>query len=273
MTAGLLVRPTMIPPVGAFPVSTTVPVVTCPEPTFEGLKDSGFVTTGGITVRPAPAAVPLGSVAVTVTGVLAATGEVLTLKVPLVAPPAMLKLPLAGTIAALVLLLTNETVKPAAGAGPLRTTVPVDMLPPVTKPGLNVNMEMPAGLTVKVPLTLLAAMEAVTMTLSTIATPAVVAVNITEFFPAGTVTVIGTVTAGSGLLNETMIPPGGAVWPIVTVPVEFVPPMTGVGLKLKAVTFIEGSTVALPMTIVAPVFAVTVTGVELPTAPAVTVNV
>ncbi len=273
VTVGLLLRLTMTPPVGAFPVSTTVPVVICPDPTFEGAKDSGFVTTGGITVRPPPEAVPLGSVAVTVTGVLTATGEVLTLKVPLVAPPTMLKLPLTGTIAALVLLLISETVKPAAGAGPLRTTVPVDMLPPVTEPGLNVNMEMPAGFTVKVPFALLAARVAVTMTLSAMATPAVMAVNITDVFPAGTVTVIGTVTAGSGLLKETMIPPAGAVWPIVTVPVEFVPPVTGVGLKLKAVTVIEGSTVALPVTIVAPVFAVTVTGVELPTAPAVTVKV
>src|SRR5208282_4187974 len=97
----LLVRLTVIPPAGAFPLSVTVPVVTCPCTTDAGLNDS-IVTTGGITVRPPDKNVPLGSVAVMRTAVLAATGSVVTLKVPLVAPPAILKL--AGTVAALGLL-------------------------------------------------------------------------------------------------------------------------------------------------------------------------
>jgi len=71
---------------------------------------------------------PLGSVAVKFTTVLAATGNDEALNVPLVAPPAMLKL--AGAVATLVLLLITVTVKPAAGAGPLRTTVPIEPAPP-----------------------------------------------------------------------------------------------------------------------------------------------
>ena len=123
----LLLRLTVYPPAGAFPLSVTVPVVICPETTFPGVKES-IVTTGGFTVSPAGMLLPLGSVAVKFTTVLAATGNDEALNVPLVAPPAMLKL--AGAVAALVLLLITVTVKPAAGAGPLRTTVPIEPPPP-----------------------------------------------------------------------------------------------------------------------------------------------
>ena len=60
---------------------------------------------------------------------------------------------------------------------------------------------------------------------------------------------------------------------IVTVPVEFVPPVTAAGLKLTPVTVTEGTTVTFPFTVVEPVVAMTVTGVELATAPAVTTKV
>lgn len=176
VTDGLLLRLTMIPPAGAAPVRFTVPVVICPEPTLEGLKDSGFVTTGGITVTPPPPEVPLGNVAVIVTGVLLATGSEFTLKVPLVAPPAMLKF--AGVVTALMLLLIKETVKPAAGAGPFRLTIPTEPVPPVTVLGLKVNEEMLAGFTVRVPIWLLAETVAVTVTGFTMATPMVVAVKV-----------------------------------------------------------------------------------------------
>jgi FlaG/FlaF family flagellin (archaellin) len=46
---------------------------------------------------------------------------------------------LAGTVAAEVLLLDNETTAPPVGAGALRVTVPVDVLPPTTLVGLSVN--------------------------------------------------------------------------------------------------------------------------------------
>jgi len=132
---------------------------------------------------------------------------------------------------------------------------------------------MTAGFTVNVPLALLVASVAVTITGACIATPTVVAVNVCDVFVARIVTLAGTVTEGFPLLKETMIPPVGAAWLIVTVPVELVPPVTDAGLKLTETTVIAGTTVALPVTIVAPVFAVTVTAVELATEPAVTVNV
>jgi len=89
--------------------------------------------------------VPLGSVAVMLAFAVAATGSVVALKLPLLAAPAILKL--TGTVAALVLLLIRPTVNPVGGAGPLSITVPADMAPPVTAPGLKVNDVMTAGLT------------------------------------------------------------------------------------------------------------------------------
>ena len=213
----MLLRLTMVPPVGAFPVSVTVPVVICWEPTFVGLKDS-IVTTGGITVRPPPAAVPLGSVAVTVTAVLLATGDVVTLNVPLLCGPAITKLPLAGTVTA-PLLLIKATVKPVGGAGPLRVTVPTEPepAPPVTELGLNVNDVMTAGLTVSVPLVMIpVAIIPVTVTTVCVATPTVVTVKVCEVFVAKIVTLAGTVMgvvpAGVTfvILKETTIPPVGA---------------------------------------------------------------
>ena len=62
-----------------------------------------------------------------------------------------------------------------------------------------------------------------------------VAVNVTPVLPAGIVTEAGTVAAPVLLLvNVTTIPAGGAGPVRVTVPVEFVPPVTVVGLRLSA---------------------------------------
>lgn len=50
----------------------------------------------------------------------------------------------AGTLAT-ELLDESETVSPPAGAGPERTTVPVDVAPPTTEPGENVNPRNTGG--------------------------------------------------------------------------------------------------------------------------------
>src|SRR5215468_2446702 len=69
----------------------------------------------------------------------AATGLVLIVKVALALPAGMVTL--AGALAA-ALLLESVTCAPAAGAGPLRVTVPVDdCAPPVTLVGLSVSEE------------------------------------------------------------------------------------------------------------------------------------
>lgn len=82
----LLIRLTANPPTGASPFSVTVPVVIWPATTVAGLRDRVIIT-GGTTVIEADMRLPLGKVAVMLTGVLAATGRVVTLKVALVTPP------------------------------------------------------------------------------------------------------------------------------------------------------------------------------------------
>ena len=230
---------------------------------------TGAVT--GLTVRATCTNVALGKVAVMVTIVLTATEAVLTLKVPIVAPPGMLTF--GGTVAALELSLIKVTVKPAAGAGLFRVTVPNEVVPAVTGLGLSVSDAMMAGLTVNVPLVLLAPSVAVTVTMVCVATPTVVAVNVCDVIPAPNVTEAGTVTEGSPLLKETVIPPAGAGEASVTVPMELVPPVTAEGLKLTEATVIAATTVTFAVTMVVPVVAVTVTGVVAATVPAVTTKV
>ena len=71
--------------------------------------------------------------------VAATTGLVLTVKVVLVLPAGTVTLE--GTLAA-ALLLESVTSAPAAGAGPLRVTVPLaDCEPPVTLVGFNASEE------------------------------------------------------------------------------------------------------------------------------------
>jgi hypothetical protein len=57
---------------------------------------------------------------------------------------------LAGTAAALVLLLLSKTSAPPAGAAALRVTLPVDAAPAVTVLGLRFILEIPVALDVAV---------------------------------------------------------------------------------------------------------------------------
>jgi hypothetical protein len=68
----------------------------------------------------------------------AVTALLFTVKVALVAPAGTVTLE--GTLAA-VLLLESMTCAPLAGAGPLKVTVPLDELPPVTLAGFTVSEE------------------------------------------------------------------------------------------------------------------------------------
>ena len=69
----------------------------------------------------------------------AAMALVLTVNDALVAPAATVTL--AGTLAAVVLLLESATCAPPVGAGPLSVTVPVEEFPPVTLVGFNESEE------------------------------------------------------------------------------------------------------------------------------------
>jgi len=152
----------------------------------------------------------------------------------LVAPAGMVIL--LGTLARLE-LLRNCTTTPPAGAGPLRVTVPVAVLPPHTVVGLIVSdwsVTLGAGLTVRVAVRETPPAEAVIVTLVALETARVETVKVALVVPAGTVTVLGTVaTLGLLLLRFTTNPPDGAGAVRVTVPVLLLPPTTLVGFRLR----------------------------------------
>ena len=77
-----------------------------------------------------------------------ATADVVIVNVALVAPAAIVTL--AGTCAAAVLPLVRVTTAPADGAGPVRVTVPVEDVAPITAAGLSVTDVSAAAVTVKV---------------------------------------------------------------------------------------------------------------------------
>lgn len=75
------------------------------------------------------------------------TATVVTEKVVVVCPAGTVTLP-AETCATAVLLLDNVTIAPPVGAGPVRVTVPLEEVPPVTLAGFR---ETDPSATVAVP--------------------------------------------------------------------------------------------------------------------------
>jgi hypothetical protein len=127
----LLDSATTAPEAGAGPLSVTVPVEELPLITDVGLTETPF-NTAAVTVNEVLAVVP--SVPEILSAVSLATALVAMVNVAVVAPAATVTL--AGTCAAATLLLDNVTTAPPAGAGPVRVTVPVDEVPPITEGGL-----------------------------------------------------------------------------------------------------------------------------------------
>src|SRR5580704_16617979 len=130
-----LERETIAPPLGAAPLSVTIPVDGDPPFTAAGLSatEDSATAVAGFTVSKMVLVVPPYE-AEMVTGVAAVTALVVTVNVALVAPPATVTL--AGTVAAET-LLERETIAPPLGAAPLSVTVPVDDVPPLTLAGLS----------------------------------------------------------------------------------------------------------------------------------------
>jgi hypothetical protein len=100
------------------------------------LVSDGCVRHQRVTVRTADLVTP-ALVPEIVALVVLRTRFVVTVKVAAVVPAAMVTLD--GTVATVVLLLVSWTVIPVGGAAPLRVTVPVDELPPMTFDGFNFN--------------------------------------------------------------------------------------------------------------------------------------
>jgi len=76
-------------------------------------------------------------------------------------------------------------------------------------------------------------------------------VNVFEVLPAGMVTLAGTVAAEALLLESaTSAPPAGAATLSVTVPVEEVPPVTVVGLRVTEEMLTDGITVRVAVLVV-----------------------
>ena len=119
------------PPAGAGPASDREPVTVCPCDVVLGEREK-LLRVGGVTVSAAVCVTPLPT-AERVTVADAATLLVVTVKVALVCPEAMVTL--AGVVATAVLALERLTASPPGPAGLVRVAVPVALLPPMTVEG------------------------------------------------------------------------------------------------------------------------------------------
>ena len=221
----------------------------------------GLISTGAAGVGVAPAftvsvALRLAPrVPVITADVDDATAGVLTVKVRLVLPAAIVTLP--GTFAAVVLLLASVTMLPPDGAAAVRVTVPCEVPPPVTVVGLSdrpasVGVLAAPGVTVSTaPQVVLRSAHSFAAVLEL--TDDVITGNVAVVAPAGIVTPAGT---DAGLVDDncTFAPPAGAGALIVTVAVEDVPAVTVAGFTLSDVThtFTLGFTVTFALALDGP---------------------
>ena len=132
-----------------------------------------------------------------------------------------------------MLLLCKATTTPAAGAVPVRVTVPVELFPPTTVLAAFVTEDKAGAFTVNVTLRVFTNVaEMVTEVF--VATGVVVIEKVADVLPAGTVTLAGTCAAEVLLLcNVTTAPGATAAAFSVTVPVELFPPITVTGFRDK----------------------------------------
>jgi hypothetical protein len=202
-----------------------------PPATLVGLnvKDE---TVGAVRVNVAVLETEL-KVPVMVALVLDATAVVVIVKVPVVAPAAMVTL--AGTVAE-VELLDSVTTRPPVGAAEPMVAVPVLELPPATLVGETVSPVKAGGVIVNVAVAEVLLAVAVIVSVVLVATAVVVTVNVPVVAPAAKVTEVGRDVALLVSERVTTRPPVGATLERVTVPVEEDPPTTLVGLTESAVT-------------------------------------
>jgi len=184
------VSDTLWPPVGAAELMVTVPVEEDPPTTTVGFRVSDE-TRIGLIVRVADWLEPLELAVIEGVEVLA-TEPVVIVTEPVVAPAAIVAV--AGPVTPLPVEL-SATVRPPAGAAEEIVTVPVVLKPPSTVVGLREKPVTVGPLTVSDPVAEEELAEPVMVAVVFVPTATVVAVNVTEVAPAGTVAVAGTVTA------------------------------------------------------------------------------
>jgi hypothetical protein len=169
------------------------------------------------------------------------------------------------------LLLVRVTTAPPDGAGPVKLTVPVEEVPPVTEAGFKLTELRAAAVSVKVAVFVTPWVpEIVTEALD--ATADVVIVKVAVVAPVATVTLAGKCAAEVLLLvRVTTAPPDGAGPVKLTVPVEDVPPTTETGFKPTELR--TGVVTVKPTVCVEPRVAEIVRGALATTGLVVTVNV
>lgn len=196
------------------------------------------------------------------------TVAVVIVKVALWAPAGTVTVE--GTVA-LLLPEVRVTTTPPARAGPVNVTVPVLVRPPFTLEGFNLSVESAAARTVRVALLVTVPYVAEMLEVVEAATTAVVIGNAAVDDPAGMVTFCGTVAAAVLLLaRDRTMPPLGAGPSSVTVPVELLPPVTAVGLRVSLEN--EGGLTVRVAVLGTPVDAVITTAVDALTAVVVMVK-
>jgi len=133
-----------------------------------------------------------------------------------------------------VLSLERETAIPPVGAGPESVTEPADVEPPTTAEGVICTPVNVGADTVSVAVLVVDESVPLIVAVTADATAVVETENVAVVFPEATVTEAGTVTPLEVLLlvSVTDVPLVGAELVSVTVPVELVPPVTVVGLKV-----------------------------------------
>ena len=90
------------------------------------------------------------------------------------------------------MLLERLTTSPPGGAKPVNVIFPTTLVPPFTVPGANVNVERPAGVTVKEAFVIWApSIDLIVATLD-VGTPEVVTLNAIVLVPGSTFTEAGT---------------------------------------------------------------------------------
>ena len=227
----LLVSDTVVPPVGATPLSVTVPVELEPPLTEAGLRVRP-VRTAGVIVSDVPME-DEPRLAVTFAAVELATDAVAIVNVAEVAPAETVTLE--GTVAALW-LLANLTVNPPEGAADEILSVPVDVAPPETLVGLIDSEDSFGAVMVRVAETAVVPNVPLIVAVVFDATGTVCTGNVAVVAPLGTVTESPTVAAVADEVSLTSTPSPLAFFESVTIPVADDPPTTLAGDRLNLLT-------------------------------------